>query len=90
VKKWRNEIIAPDYFSKTYFHWIENFVIGVFQDKFGMATEYLFGIKVKKFIVVQKHPKARIGNKMKIHWILGSLLPCGLSLLWAGQRKLWT
>ena len=52
---------------------------------FGGVTKSLLGIMLKvKYTLAKKHQKVTAGNKTKMFWILGSVLPSGHSQLWAG------
>ena len=52
---------------------------------FGGVTKSLLGTMLRvKCTLAKKHQKVTVGNKTKMSWILGSVLPSGHSQLWAG------
>ena len=70
-------------------------VTGVFPDSYGGDTEFqhIIVMNVEKLSQQEKHRKyvlsvdASISHRMKIHWIHGSVLHCGLSQHSDGQRR---
>ena len=51
----------------------------------GGVTKSLLGTMLRvKCTLAKKHQKVTAGNKTKMSWILGSVLPSGHSQLWAG------
>ena len=61
------------------------FTIGLFLVSSGGVTKSLLGTMLRvKCTLVKKHQKVTDGNKTKMSWILGSVLPFGHSQLWVG------
>lgn len=75
----------PPRFNDTFLQWMENVLTGLSLVSFGGVTKSLLGIMLKvKYTLAKKHQKVTAGNKTKMSWILGSVLPSGHSQLWAG------
>ena len=86
---------VPASFGKTYLHWLEISVTGVFLVSFGGDTEsrlttvmsaarWLLPVRCRKNV---RNADALIFIRMRILWIPGSAPHCGRSLLWDGRTK---
>ena len=42
-------------------------MIGAYKDNYGGDIEYQLGIKMMKYMLVWKHLKEKVGNKMKMY-----------------------
>ena len=75
----------PPRFNDTFFNGWKMSTTGLSLVSFGGVTKSLLGIMLKvKYTLAKKHQKVTDGNKTKMSWILGSVLPSGHSQLWAG------
>ena len=68
----------PNRWEKIYNHWLNIFRTGVFQDNYGGGIEFLYGIRMTRYIVILFHLKEKDGLKKKMSLILGLVHGFGL------------
>ena len=78
----------PPRFNDTFLQWMENVHDWVISVSSGGVTKSLHGTMLRvKCTLAKKRQKVTDGNKMKMSWILGLVLPFGHSQLWAGRMS---
>ena len=86
---------VPERYTKTYLHWLENIRDWCISRQlwWGHRIPAYYCDECGEVVVARETPEvcpkcdASISHRMKIHWIHGSVLHCGLSQHSDGQRR---